>query len=401
MKDGSFRGGLARLALAALVAAGGATVGAVAGTSSANASAAPNHQVIRFPLHTDGRFIVDAGGQPVQLAAANWYGAESTDFVVGGLQAQPLELIVRQVRQLGFNAVRLQWSNQMFESDPVVPDYAVAANPELRAMHAMDVFDRVVRALSAQGIMVILDNHNSNAEWCCGGSDGNMLWYNSQYPESSWIADWKGMAERYRDDPLVVGVNLRNEPRSPATWGGPPATNWQAAAERGGDAVLSVNQNLLVIAEGVSYAGDLSGVQGLPVELRVPRRVVYEAHDYAWYESNFTSYAQWYAELYPKWGYLVTGPSPQPVFVGEFGTCNTSPSCVDSSSTSDNGFWFHILTRFLGAYDLSWGYWPLNGTQSTGGGRTWNAPETYGVLNTQWNGIASQDLVARLQQIGG
>src|SRR5437879_5316161 len=126
----------------------------------------------RFPLRTDGRFIVDAAGQQVHLAAANWYGAESTDFVVGGLQAQPLEVIVRQVRELGFNAVRLQWSNQMIETDPVVPDFAVAANPDLRGLHAMQVFDRVVRTLSEQGVMVILDNHNSNAEWCCGSNDG-------------------------------------------------------------------------------------------------------------------------------------------------------------------------------------------------------------------------------------
>src|SRR5438105_3976131 len=401
MNGANFGGRLGRVVLAALVVVGGGAAGVVAGTVSASASVTPNQEPIRFPLHTDGRSIVDALERPVHLAAANWYGAESTDFVVGGLQAQPLEVIVRQVRQLGFNAVRLQWSNQMFESDPTVPDYAVAANPGMRGLHAMQVFDRVVRALSAQGTMVILDNHNSNAEWCCGGDDGNMLWYNAQYPESSWIEDWKGMVARYRDDPLVVGANLRNEPRSPATWGGPRATNWQAAAERGGDAVLSVNSDLLVIVEGVSYAGDLSGIQDLPVELDVPHRVVYEAHDYAWYESSFDSYEQWFNQVYPKWGYLVAGPSPQPVFVGEFGTCNTSPTCVASSSASDNGFWFRMLTTFLDRFDVSWGYWPLNGTQSTGSGRTWNAPETYGVLNTQWNGVASPDLLARLQQIGG
>src|SRR5207302_6581695 len=149
---------LARLRLARLVLTAALVVGAlVAGTVPA--SAAPDRQVIRFPLHTEGHLIVDSAGQPVHLAASNWYGAESTDFVVGGLQAQPLEVIVRQVRELGFNAVRLQWSNQMLESDPVVPDYAVAANPDLRGRHAMDVFDRVVHALSDEGIMVILDNH--------------------------------------------------------------------------------------------------------------------------------------------------------------------------------------------------------------------------------------------------
>ena len=204
---------LARLRLARPVLTAALVVGAlVAGTVSA--SAAPDRQVNRFPLHTEGHLIVDSAGQPVHLAASNWYGAESTDFVVGGLQAQPLD-------------------------------------------------------------------------------------------------------------------------------------------------------------------------------------------DYAWYEHNFNSYAQWGDQIYPKWGYLVTGPNPEPVYVGEFGTCNTSSRCVNSPSTADNGFWFHILTSYLENYNLSWGYWPLNGTQSTGSGRTWNSPETYGVLNPRWNGVASGDLVARLQQIGG
>src|SRR5207249_6153253 len=139
--------GLARL-LAVLVAAASMAAGMIASGSSASASEAPDPRGIPVPLHTDGRSMVDATGRPVHLAAANCYGAESTDFVVGGLQAQPLDSIVHQVRQLGFNAARLQWSNQMFESDPIVPDYAVASNPDLRGLHAMQVFDRVVRALS-------------------------------------------------------------------------------------------------------------------------------------------------------------------------------------------------------------------------------------------------------------
>jgi len=66
----------------------------------------------------------------------------------------------------------------MFESNPIVPDYVLAANPKLRALHALTVFDRVVGDLTQEGLLVILDNHNSNAEWCCG-DDGNDLWYNA------------------------------------------------------------------------------------------------------------------------------------------------------------------------------------------------------------------------------
>ncbi len=135
-----------------------------------------------FPLHTSGRFIVDSTGTRVRLNAFNWYGSESTDFVVEGLQSQPLASIVTTIKGIGFNAVRLLWSNQMVESNPVVGNYALAANTSLEGEHALTIFDTVISALTNAGIMVILDNHMSNAGWCCSATDNNELWYNSQLP---------------------------------------------------------------------------------------------------------------------------------------------------------------------------------------------------------------------------
>jgi endoglucanase len=350
-----------------------------------------------LPLRTRGRFIVDANGHRVRLTAVNWYGAESRDFTVGGLQRQPLDTIAGEIRQLGFNAVRLPWSNELVERDPVVPDRAIAANPRLRGRRALDVLDRVVGALTSRGIMVILDNHNSDAEWCCA-RDGNELWYNPRYPEARWIADWKAMAARYRHDPLVVGADLRNEPRGAARWGGAPATDWHAAAERGGNAVLAVNPNLLVFVEGTSYAADLSGVDSLPVVLDVADRVAYEAHDYAWFEPH-ASYAEWVHAITPRWGYLADGPHAQPLWIGEFGTCHTAPSCVASDDSATYGSWFQDLTRYVAAHSLDWGYWALNGTQTTGVKRTFGAVEGYGVLDSTWSAVASAAHMAALRRI--
>lgn len=319
----------------------------------------------------------------------NWYGAESEDFAVGGLHAQSLDTIADAIHRFGFNAVRLPWSNEMVEVDPVVPERALAANPDLRGRHAMDVLDRVVAALTGRGLLVVLDNHNSDAEWCCG-RDGNELWYNERYPESSWIADWKAMASRYRDNSLVVGADLRNEPREGATWGGPPATDWHAAAERGGNAVLEANPDLLVIVEGVGYAADLSGVEDLPVRLDLPDRVVYEAHDYAWFESH-ASDEDWLAHIAPRWGYLVTGPRPRPLWLGEFGTCYRSPDCYRSDDPEAYGSWFQALARYIDEHEVDWAYWALNGTQSTGRGRRFGAVEGYGVIDPTWSRPSSQE----------
>ena len=400
---------LCRLAVAVLVpltllAAGASAVASarpVAASSAPGAHGGASNLLAlgTLPLHTAGAQVVNRFGRPVRLAGVNWYGAESVDFAPGGLQLRPLWEIVSQIRQLGFNVVRLPYSNQMVEQDPVVPSYALKANPGLEGLRAMQVYERVVHALTSQGIAVILDDHNSNAEWCCSGTDGNTLWYNSQYPQSAWLADWKKMAATFRGDPLVIGADLRNEPRAAATWGGPSSTNWQAAAELGGDAVLSVNPHLLVFVEGTSYAGNLSGAKGLPVVLNVPNQLVYEVHDYAWYESGFSDYQQWYQQVYPKWAYLVTGRHPVPLMVGEFGTCDTSLSCVTGTTPGTNGLWFHVLTTFLQRYDVNWTYWAVNGTQSTGAGRSYGAPETYGVLNPSWDAPALPALTERLRQM--
>lgn len=339
-----------------------------------------------YPLHTVGRWIVDANNQRVKLHGVAWYGAESTDFVVAGLQLADLHLIAKRIRCMGFNVVRLPWSNQMYESNPVVGDYALTVNPELQGMHALDIFDRVVKSLTDAGLMVILDNHNSNAEFCCG-NDGNTLWYNAQYPQSSWIADWQGMTRRYINNPRVIGADLRNEPRINATWGGNPSTDWHAAAQLGGNAVLQVNPALLIIVEGVNYALNLTGVASLPIQLNVPNRLVYSAHDYSFDHHGLQSYTDLEQELNHNWGYIINPGHTYtaPVWVGEFGNCHTRSICISDNSPSSGGFWFQSLRTYLAQYDIDWAYWAVNGTESTGSRRVYGSEETYGVLNPYWN----------------
>lgn len=349
-----------------------------------------------FPLHTAGQYIVDSNGNRVRLNAVNWYGAESTDFVVAGLELAPLQSIVQQIKGMGFNAVRLPWSNQLYESNPVVPSYALAANPNMEAENALTVLDQVVGALTNAGIMVILDDHNSDAEWCCSNTDGNSLWYNTRYPETNWIADWQGMVQRYEGNPWVIGADLRNEPRGDATWGGVPTTDWHGAAERGGNAVLSANPNLLIFVGGVGSGVDLSGASSLPVQLNIANQLVYSPHEYGFYYSGLSGYDDYVGNINPRWGYLVTGSNPQPVWIGEFGTCDTADTCVTSDNASDLGYWFNFFTTFIRQYNLDWSYWAINGTQSTGSGRTYGAPEGYGILNASWSGAALPSLAAQL-----
>jgi endoglucanase len=356
------------------------------------------------PLHTQSRWIVDANGKRFKLASVNWYGADEKDYVVGGLDRAPLDTIAASIRTLGFNSVRLPWSNELVEKDPLVADAALAANPALKGKHALEILDIVIDAIARQGLLVILDNHISHADWCCSGTDGEGLWYTADYPESSWLADWRMMAKRYKNQPAVVGAELRNELRpangqKPVWGGGDPKLDWHAAAQRGGNAVLAENPNLLIVVDGLDNASHLFGVRNLPISLSVPNRLVYGAHDYSFFDEAATSYDDYVRRMGDNWGYILAQGKPYtaPIWVSEFGTCNTGPNCIKDSA--GRGRWMQWAKQYLMKGDVDWGYWPLNGTQSTGTGRTPGGLEYYGVLDTTWTKPALPELTALLQEL--
>lgn len=379
----------------------------------------PGARLPALPLRTQGRFIVDARGRRFKLASVNWYGAEQMDFVPAGLERACLHDIAHAVRTMGFNSVRLLWSNELVRRNPVVSEAVVAANPAQRGQRALMVLDAVIDALTREGLVVILANHVSRADWPWGEKDGNGLWYRNGYPESDWIADWQGMARRYRTRPGVVGVDLRNEPRPVLdaacsqcsacpctgctcrvpTWGGPdPALDWRRAAERGGNAVLATRPDLLVVVEGIAYASDLGGAYTRPLHLRVANRLVYSAHDYHWFHRP-TSYEGLKTELGSRWGFLIVQGKPYtaPVWVAELGTCHDRPDCLDERSWP--GQWFAHIRRYLAEGDLDWGYWALNGTQARGTTRTFGAVETFGLLDRLWRAPASPSVLATLRPL--
>lgn len=96
-----------------------------------------------LPLHTDGATIRDAHGTAVRLVSVNWYGFDQGEYVVGGLDRVPLKDLVKEIRSMGFNSVRLPWANQIVEDNPAVPGYALNANPELRGKHSLEIMDTV------------------------------------------------------------------------------------------------------------------------------------------------------------------------------------------------------------------------------------------------------------------
>lgn len=359
------------------------------------------------PLHVEGRFIVDSAGKRVKLGCANWYGADQNDYVVGGLYLQTLATIAKEIADAGFNCVRLPFSVEMVLTNPAISARAVTAEPLLQGKNAIDGYDAAISALLSAGVMVIVDAHMLDSGWCCSTSDENGLWYNDRWTAAQWQTALVAVATRYRNQSAVIGIDLKNELRQATvggktispTWGsGNSASDWALAATNAANAVLSAASHWLVIVEGLNYATDLTGVKSHPITVNKQSQLVYEAHNYV-FDNNFSeTYEHFASGLDAAWGFIINQTSAAPVWVGEIGTCNgDTTSCVDGPKGL--GLWWQYLMRYLALNSLDFGYWAIDGTQSTAPGRTWNATETYGILNTDWSAPASLPLLQSLQAL--
>jgi endoglucanase len=337
--------------------------------------------------HTNGKKILDSNNQEVRITGINWFGLETPNYTLHGLWSRNYRDVLNQVKSLGYNTLRLPFSNQLFDAASAPTSIDAAKNPDLVGLTGLQIMDKIVAYSGQIGLRVILDRHRANS-----GSQ-SPLWYDTGYSEDRWIADWKMLAQRYAGNPTVVGADLHNEPHAPdACWGcGDTTRDWRLAAERGGNAILAVNPNWLIIVEGIScygpggdvtppvyggtadcywWGGNLQGARDYPVRLNVPNRLVYSAHDYAtsvypqpWFEDPAFP-ANMPAIWDKNWAYLLK-ENIAPVLVGEFGT--TLRASVD-------GVWLSELLKYIQTNGGHFTFWSLNP----------NSGDTGGILKDDW-----------------
>ncbi len=339
---------------------------------------------------TFGSQIVDSNGASVKIAGVNWFGMETANFTPHGLWTRGYKDMMDQMKQLGFNTIRLPYSNQALDAASTPNSIDYNKNPDLQGLKALGIMDKIVDYAGQIGLRIILDHHRSTAG---NSAQENGLWYTPEYSESRWISDWVMLANRYKGNPTVIGADLHNEPHGQATWGsGNAATDWRLAAEKAGNAVLAANPNWLIIVEGVENAasgstwwgGNLSSAGSAPVRLNVANRLVYSPHEYPASVYN----QRWFSDpSYPNnlhaiwdqnWGYLFR-QNIAPVLIGEFGS---------KLETASDRQWADKLVQYLagdldgngtndlsaGQQGVSWTYWSWNP----------NSTDTGGILSSDW-----------------
>ena len=336
---------------------------------------------VQPPLTTRGSDIVDRTGRSLLLRGVNWFGFETQDHVVHGLWKRNYKELIAQVKDLGYNFIRLPYSVHMvLRNDARVNSVDMNLNPDLKDKKPLEVMDAIIQEAGRQGIMILLDSHRLNDQTIPA------LWYGDGFTEQDWITAWTNLATRYKNQPNVIGADLKNEPHGIATWGtGDRKTDWRLAAERAGNAILSVNPNWLIVVEGIEngmlpkqvlkahwMGGNLENVKSAPVRLNRSARVVYSPHEYGQgvYNQPWFSEPSFPNNLLDRWEkgfHFIARTRIAPVLIGEFGGRKTD-------TASKEGIWQNTLVRYIKDKRLHFAYWSLNP----------NSQDTGGILNDDW-----------------
>ncbi len=370
-------------------------------------------------LSVKGNKIVDSSGKEVWLTGCNWFGYNTGTNCFDGLWACDLNSSLASIADHGFNLLRVPISTELINNwaDGEYPaaNYNNATNFYLESMNSLEIFDYVVGQCHANGIKIMVDIH-------CAVTDsmGHMkpVWTDGNITEQDYLDSLSWMAERYKNDDTIVAYDLKNEPHgkqneSPrAKWdNSKDADNWKYIAEKAANAVLSKNENALVMVEGIEiypkdikkngnftsqneddylfnwWGGNLRGVADNPVDLgKYQNKLVYSPHDYGpavyeqpWFEGGYTFQSLYDDCWYDNWFYIQK-KNIAPLLIGEWGGYMTEPNVT----------WMTYLRQLISENKINHTFWCFNANSGDTGGlvkddfMTWDTEKYEFVKDVLW-----------------
>ncbi|NPA22303.1 MAG: cellulase family glycosylhydrolase [Candidatus Micrarchaeota archaeon] len=322
--------------------------------------------------------------EPLYLRGVNWFGFETEDHVVHGLWARNYQDMLDQMKELGFNAIRLPFcTDSVLNSSVRYINYDL--NPDLEGLGSLDIMKKIVEEAGKRGIYVLLDYHR------IGCTEIEPLWYTENFTEQDYINTWLLVAQEFKDYPNVIGADLKNEPHGwyedGATWGYNETRDWDKGAARIGQAILEVAPHWLLFVEGTQitnpeidssyeygynswWGGNLMAAQQYPVDL--PRdKLVYSPHVYGpdVYPQPYFDDPTFPDNMPEIWethfGYL---SDEYPVVIGEFG----------GTYEGQDQIWQQAIVDWMLSKQLcSFFYWAWNP----------NSGDTGGILEDDWTTV--------------
>jgi hypothetical protein len=210
-----------------------------------------------LPLKVAGTQILNRANQPVILRGVN---AASLEWTSDG-QGHILQSVNTAIQEWHVNVIRLPLAQDRW--------FGKASGQQDEGVAYRALVKTIVDACATQACYIVLDLHWSD----CGEWGANIAQHSM--PDQNSVVFWQDCAAAYRDHPAVL-FDLYNEPHDVAwdIWlkggtitdrpnsrrGGPPRTFEAVGMQKLLDTVRATGAKNLVIAGGLDWAYDFSGI---------------------------------------------------------------------------------------------------------------------------------------------
>lgn len=249
------------------------------------------------------------------------------------------------IKSLGFNSVRIPFNFRLF-----ITDYPYR---ELKGP-GYNLLDRVIKWCREENLYVILDMHCAP-----GGQTGDNIDDSYGYPflledESSQLLTiniWRRLAEIYKDETIVIGYDLLNEPIAHYFDADKLNPLLEPLFKKISSAIREVDNNHIIFIGGAQWNSNFS-VFGAPFD----DKLVYTFHKY-WTEPT-KDVVQDYIDYGNKYNV--------PIWMGESGE-NTNE-------------WITDFRTMLEENNIGWCFWPYKKMKSERGVVSIKQPDNFDLI---------------------
>lgn len=270
------------------------------------------------------------GGSPTSIRRqiADLIGEDDADVFFEKYRANHVdEKDIAQIAEWGYDHIRLPFHYNLF-FDP---------DTETFLESGFDLLNRFLEWCRTYNVHVILDMHaapGAQNDGPISDSDGTARLWTEPVPYQDWtVRIWEEFARRYKDEKLIIGYDLINEPVTPS---GVDAFDLRDLYIRLAEAIRAIDSNHILFIEGNFYATDF-GVLEMPFD----DNMVYAFHKY------------WNPPDVGTIGYLLRlrDDTNVPLWLGETGE-NSNP-------------WFHGVVKLMDEHNIGWNWWTHKQIEST------------------------------------
>lgn len=254
---------------------------------------------------------------------------------------------IKYLKQIGCNHIRLPFHYKLFTQDL----YMGKRNA------GFTYFDRIIDWCRQEKLYVLLDMHCAP-----GGQTGDNIDDSYGYPyllksQSSkdlMTSIWVDIAKKYKEEPVVLGYDLINEPVAHYFQDEIETLNHELLSlyKQTISAIRMVDKTHTIYLNGSIWSGNFDVFKEI-----IDNNVVYEFHKY-WFDVN-QSAVQTYVDF--------SNQHQVPIYLGESGE-NTDQ-------------WIYDFRNLLDANNINWCFWPYKKMNSPSSIMNFEEPEDYHLIS--------------------